>query len=135
VIWRIYPMAIVAGLLIGTLIAVTGAMLAFLPFLADAPDDASMEFLLRGDVQIGLLASSIASSLAAGYFAARFAPAEELLNASATGILMLAISLAEFDADAIDSLPEWLELLSIGLVLPLVLAGALIWRARTRSAR
>jgi len=129
--WRIYPLAIILGLAAGSGLAILVSLLGLLVFSAG---DADAYYAEHTGYQIIILASSTFSSFAAGWVTARFALGEELLNACATGILLLAFGFAGYLKPPVEPVPGWLNVLSFSLVLPLSVIGSLLYRGRSSAA-
>lgn len=134
-IWRIYPIAILIGLTIGTLVQllclVPGAIVLVLTAPLPPSGELASEVLQETSAHVLVLASLVAAYLAAGYTTARFAAGEELLNAAATGVVVMALGLAaEIGKTPWDVLPAWVDWLSLAIAVPLTLAGGMLFRRR-----
>jgi len=135
VIWRFYPFAILVGLAVGSAVEVVGILGGMVVIGVIHPDAAAigLDLLERADVRMLTLASSLASSFAAGFVAARFAPGEELVNAGATGVILV-VGMARYTQPTLDAPLTGIDMLTLALAVPLAVAGGLLVRGREPSA-
>lgn len=127
-IWRLYPLAVFAGLLASTAAAVAlGAVLSFVA-LAAGIGEIDATALRRTDAAVAFLVLSVAAALAGGYVAARFAPGEEVVNAAAAGVALVAIGTS--GAGPIE-FPLWIDVVARILTIPSALAGGLLFLRRS----
>ena len=129
-VWRLYPISVLVG---GAAASAVGVLLGFLIALgaiAAGFELGSTEDLQRIEVAAVIVIVSIASFLIAGYVTARFAPGEEIVNAAATGAVMVVAGIGSFGDPSMEAFPEALRVLLLVLALPCTWAGAFLYRAR-----
>ena len=125
--WRLYPFAIVLGLVAGSGVAAL-VLVVGLALFGSANGDVIAEptgFLIATSI------GSVASSFAAGWITARFAFGEELVNTFVTGAILLALGISGYFEPPVLDVPDWLEVSSVGLALPLCVMAGLLYRGRT----
>jgi hypothetical protein len=74
------------------------------------------------------LFGALVSAFAAGYAAAWVAPGDELPNALAIGVLLVAISAASYDEPELGLYPSWYTISTLGFTVPSSLLGGLLRR-------
>ena len=77
-----------------------------------------------------ILAGYFGGALAAGYTSARHAIGDELINASATGIALLFLSVASYEEVWLRQIPLWCTMAIIGLLVPASLLGGYLQRGK-----
>ena len=130
-IWRLYPFAILLGCAASTVVTIVLGVLGGVASAVAGLDLSDVTVFARIDVAVALLFMAITSFVTGGYAAARLAPGEEVVNAIATGALLLA---AGYGGPQMAALPPWLRVSSIVLALPSALAGGLLYRGRRSAA-
>jgi len=134
VVWRLYPFAVFAGLVVGSLTAaVLGGLGGFAAVYAGL-EDIPRALLTRADVAAAVVLITSVSAFVAGYAAARLSPGEELVNATTTGAVFLVVGLAEYAQPSAVELPLWLHVVSLTLVIPCALLGGFVFRGREPAA-
>jgi hypothetical protein len=132
-LWRLFPFAIVLGLVAGSVVSAFSWALGLLMF-GGGEAEAQAFLVAQPGLLIACLAGSIASSLYAGWIAARFAFGEELINAFVTGVVLVAFGLAGSFDPPVSDLPAWVHSWSVGLALPLCVTGGLLYRGRASAS-
>lgn len=128
-VWRLYPFAIVLGLVAGSGVAALVLVLG-LSFFGGVDGDVITQptgFL------VATLVGSIAAPFSAGWVTARFAFGEELINTFATGAVLVALGISGYFEPPVHEVPDWLDWSSVGLALPLCVAAGLLYRGRTSA--
>jgi len=130
-IWRLYPIALIAGATSGTAVALVLGVLgtALVPFVVGL-DAASRDPVASTHIAVSstpgalfLLGATAASYFTSGYISARYSPGEELANATAVGAVLLLLAILGYQHPPMDFVPGWLDASMASLSLPLSLAG------------
>ena len=122
-------LGLVASTLVGAIVGVVGGVILALYRPSDfewltAPGSTSPNL----SVTAMILIASLAGAIAAGYASARHAVGDELVNASATGLVLLLLTVAGYEEPWFHQIPLWCTLAIGGLSLPLSLLGGYLQR-------
>jgi len=132
VLGRFFPIAILAGITAGSILSiVSGALVGFLmvSVFGELETDAAENSVF---LVAALLCAGI-GYLVAGLVAARLSPGEEILNAGATGALLL-VSAFSFPGLAILPFPVWFNVAFLGMAVPFALLGGRLYLGRAPAA-
>ena len=137
---RISAVAMISGFaasfLVGVLVVLLGSFLVTVLGVSDEATLSELEGALFTDLPLVAVAliGALSSAFAAGYAAATTAPGDELLNALAVGVLLVAVSAAGYQYLRLDLYPLWYTIPAFVLTVPLSLVGGLVRRGPNIAA-